>query len=146
MNPLEAIQNVRSMHSALPPCPLTFPQNLSSHIVHTASTFFFLIWLTRQIVVDPLVFFVACKVHHPSRDVIGSVIWCSCAFASLPCFKSLGLGCDGIVYFLIPPPSFTSPPVGLCCLQQTCFSFTQISSVIVATSVSTAGTCALKTS
>ena len=37
------------------------------------------------------------------------------------------LGCDGIIYFLIPPPSFMSPSVGLCCathliccLQQEC--------------------------
>ena len=107
----------------------------------------------RQLVIDPLVLFVACKVHHASRDVLGSVIWCSCAFARLPCFKSLVLGCDGIVYFIIPSPSFTSPPVGHCCstyllscLQQTCFSFAQISSVVVATSVSTSGTCALKNS
>ena len=47
-----------------------------------------------------------------------------------PCFESLALGCDGIIYFLIPPPGFTSLSVGLCCatsllccLQQTCLEF-----------------------
>ena len=40
------------------------------------------------------------------------------------------LGCDGIILFLIPPPSFMLPSVGLCCatyllccLQQTCLEF-----------------------
>ena len=86
--------------------------------------------LVFNALIDHLVCFVACMVHHTSGDALGSVIWCSCAFASLPCFESLALGCDGIIYFLIPPPSFTSPSVGLCCaahllccLQQTCLEF-----------------------
>ena len=93
--------------------------------------------LVVNALIDHLVCFVACMVHHTSGDALGSVIGCSCAFASLPCFVSLALGCDGIIYFLIPPPSFTSPSVGLCCaahllccLQQTCLEFAQISSVV----------------
>ena len=69
------------------------------------------------------------------------------------CIESLVLGCNGIMYFLIPPPSFTSPLEALCCathllwcLQQPVLGFTQISSVVVAASFSTAGTSALKTS
>ena len=80
--------------------------------------------------IDHLVCFVACMVHHKSGDLLGSVIWFSCASASLPFFESLGLGCDGIIFFLIPPPSFRSPSVELCCathllccLQQTCLEF-----------------------
>ena len=45
-------------------------------------------------------------------------------------FHPSKLGCDGIIYFLIPPPSFTSPSMGLCCAtyllcchQQTCLEF-----------------------
>ena len=109
--------------------------------------------LVVNAIIDHLFCFVACMVHHTSGDSLGSVIWCSCAFASLPCFESLVLGCDGIIHFLIPPPSFMSPSVGLCCathllccLQQTCLEFHPISSVIIAASVSTAGTCTLKTS
>ena len=71
--------------------------------------------LVVNALIDHLVCFVACMVHHTSGDALGSVIWCLCAFASFPCFESLALGCDGIIYFLIPPPSFKSPSVGLCC-------------------------------
>ena len=86
--------------------------------------------LVVNAIIDHLVCFVACMVHHMSGDALGSVIWCSCAFASLPCFESLALGCDGIIYFLIPPPSFELPSVELCCatqllcfLQPTCLEF-----------------------
>ena len=133
----EAFHNVQPKNSALPPRSLTFHQSHSSlayninllfpHLVCKAQD----IWrLVVNALIDHLVCSVVCMVNHMSADALGSAISCSCAFASLPCFESLALGCDGIFYFLIPPPSFTSPSVGLCCathllccLQQTCLEF-----------------------
>ena len=47
---------------------------------------------------------------------------CICQLSS---FESLALGCDGINYFLIPPPwvGFCCALHLFCCLQQTCLEF-----------------------
>ena len=52
-------------------------------------------------------------VHYTYGAALGSGMRRLCAVASIICFKSLTFGYDGILYILIPPPSFTSPLVGL---------------------------------
>ena len=77
--------------------------------------------------IDHLVCLVACMVHHTFGDAWQCYMMLVCICQPSMLWK---LGCDGIIYFLIRPPSFTWPSVGLCCaahllccLQQTCLEF-----------------------
>ena len=74
----EAFHNVQPMHSALPPRSLTFPQCHSSlacplqhQLVGEAED---IRRLVVNALIDHLVCFVACMVHHTSGDALGSVI------------------------------------------------------------------------
>ena len=115
-----------------------------------------LVWeaedIRRLVVIDHLVCFVVCMVHHTSGDWLDNVIWCSCAFTSLPCFKVLCLAVMASSTSLFHHQvsrrhqwGFVVPHTSSVVFSKSVLSFTQISSVVVAASVSTAGTCALKT-